>query len=164
MKALSGYAEWFWLICKGWKDVENRTWPLPHNMACNLPARIYLHASRSDAVRHNREDLDFIRHNLTAEQWDVFCLADWPRMRGFIIGEVTITSHFKRREYRERDNVDIGSQQRQLQLAIANHEPYTSPWFFGPFGYAVRDGALYNHPIPCKGRLGFFEPDIKGAI
>jgi hypothetical protein len=27
-------------------------------------------------------------------------------------------------------------------------------------GDAVQDGRLYDKPIPCKGKLGFFEPVI----
>lgn len=28
MKALSGYAEWVWLMAMNWKDIENRNWSL----------------------------------------------------------------------------------------------------------------------------------------
>jgi hypothetical protein len=36
----------------------------------------------------------------------------------------------------------------------------TSPWFVGPYGFVLANPALYKKPIPCKGRLGLFEPDI----
>lgn len=35
-----------------------------------------------------------------------------------------------------------------------------SPWFTGPYGFVLANPVLYEKPIPCKGRLGFFEPDI----
>ena len=42
MKALSIKRPWAWLIVKGVKDVENRTWPLPKTLV--FPQRIYVHA------------------------------------------------------------------------------------------------------------------------
>lgn len=33
-----------------------------------------------------------------------------------------------------------------------------SPWFFGRFGFVLRDPVALSEPIPCKGRLGFFRP------
>ena len=161
MKALSGYAEWFWLVARGWKDIENRPKPLPHAMAMELPVRIYLHASKSDHVqRKTNDDLDLIVANLTSEQLAEFCNVDWDRFRGHIIGEVTITKQMRKFSYKESDGIDIGSQQKELEIFARIHEPAISPWFFGPFGYAVKDGMLYDKPIPCKGMLGFFEPDI----
>ena len=35
-----------------------------------------------------------------------------------------------------------------------------SPWFFGPYGFTLANPVLYDKPIPCKGMLRFFEPDI----
>jgi hypothetical protein len=32
----------------------------------------------------------------------------------------------------------------------------TSPWFFGPFGFVIRDAKPLPF-MPCRGRLGFFE-------
>ena len=157
MKALSGYAEWFWLMAKNWKDVENRPKPLPRELAFNLPVRIYLHASKTKTPR---DELDFIRVTLTIEQEVEFNNVDWASYRGHIIGEVTITHQFKKHEYRESEHIDIGSQQRELDILIANNNPVMSPWFFGKFGYAVNDGLLYDKPIPYKGQLGFFEVQI----
>jgi len=37
-----------------------------------------------------------------------------------------------------------------------------SPWFFGPIGFVLRNPVEYETPIPCKGKLGFFTPDIGG--
>lgn len=160
MKALSGYAEWFWLMAKGWKDVENRPKPLPQSLAVSLPVRIYLHASKSDQVQRVPGDLEFILSRLTSEQIDEFCDVDWSNLRGKIIGEITITGQMRKHTYREADHVDMGSQQKELELLIASRSPCRSPWFFGPFGYIVTDGALYETLIPCRGMLGFFEPVI----
>ena len=160
MKALSGYAEWFWLMAKNWKNIENRPRSLPKEIAFSLPVRIYLHASKSDHVQHSNDELNFIKSQLTADQWTEFCGVDWTKFRGNIIGEITITKQMRKRSYVERDHVDIGSQQKELEIFIANADPCMSPWFFGLFGYAVQDGILYKEPIPCRGKLGFWEPDI----
>jgi hypothetical protein len=35
-----------------------------------------------------------------------------------------------------------------------------SKWFIGPYGFVLSNPVLYIKPIPCKGRLGFFEPNL----
>ena len=35
-----------------------------------------------------------------------------------------------------------------------------SPWFDGPYGFIVANPTLYEKSLPCRGRLGFFKPDI----
>lgn len=39
-------------------------------------------------------------------------------------------------------------------------EQHESPWFTGPYGFVLGNPVLYDKPIPCKGRLGFFTPDV----
>jgi len=136
MKALSGYAEWFWLMAKNWKDVENRNWPLTRYIKRDrLPIRIYLHASKSPATAKDR---NFIFSLLKPEQLQIFISVDWSLYRGHIIGEITI--------------VDEVTHDDQGMKAVQ------SPWFFGDYGFVVQDGVLYEDPIPYKGQLGFFEP------
>jgi len=36
-----------------------------------------------------------------------------------------------------------------------------SPWFVGPYGFVLANPTLYQKPIPCRGKLGFFDPDLK---
>ena len=41
-------------------------------------------------------------------------------------------------------------------------EDHDSPWFFGPYGFTLEGG----EPLPfrpCRGRLGFFRPEIDHA-
>ena len=140
MKALSGSAEWFWLLAKNWKDVENRNWPLTRYIKRDkFPVRVYLHASKKPA---SKDDIFLIRSKLTPAQRREFDMVDWGRYRGSIIGEVTITD--------EVTFEDIGMP--------ATH----SPWFFGEFGFVVQDGVLYDNPLPCRGQLGFFEVTLEG--
>lgn len=45
---------------------------------------------------------------------------------------------------------------------VVQHE---SKWFFGDFGFVLDSQRAYPHPIPCKGQLGFFDPQLpEGAF
>jgi len=138
MKTLSGYAEWFWLIAHTppIKPVENRSWSLASKgiHRSDLPLRIYLHASKKGA---SEDEVDFIVRNLTEEQYQEFFDVEWDKLRGHIFAELTIID--------EITADDIGIPESR------------SPWFFGKFGFVVRDGKLLDSPIPYKGQLGFFE-------
>ena len=84
MKTLSVRQPWAWLICVGWKDVENRTWKT------NFRGKILIH---SPAKFDNRSFMCF-----TVEQMEVFAEKyekagssienDWPY--SCIIGSVEI--------------------------------------------------------------------------
>jgi len=140
MKALSGYAEWFWLMAKNWKDVENRNWSLTRYIHRDeLPVRVYLHASKTKAPKR---DIAFIKSKLTPKQLQEFEVVDWGKYRGHIIGEITLTD--------EVTFDDIGMK--------VTHSPY----FFGEYGFVIEDGELYEIPIPCRGQLGFFEVSLEG--
>jgi hypothetical protein len=132
MKALSGYAEWFWLLAVNIKDVENRSWPIPRTMA--LPAKILLHASKTKTPYC---EMELIEEELTVEQLKQFKSVNFNDLRGKIIGEITITKQV------EGDN---------LAFPELN-------WYWGPFGFLVKDGILWPEPIPWRGSLGFFEVD-----
>jgi hypothetical protein len=136
MKALSGYAEWFWLMAKNIKPVENRPWPIYKNI--ELPMRIYLHASKTKSPK---SDIEFIKRRLTLEQLLEFNTVDWSQYRGHIIGEITITHRVT------ADDISF----KEVQ----------SVWFFGPYGFVVKDGKLYDKPILYKGQLGFFNVNIE---
>jgi hypothetical protein len=147
--ALSGYAEWFWLMARGFKDVENRSWSLFKYIDLkDLPIRIYLHASKTKTPK---EEIRFIESHLSPAQIVEFRAVNWDRYRGFIIGEITI----------------VGQVKKASQSGFAIKEPLElidnalhSPWFFGPFGFVAKDGALYRWPTPYKGQLGFFSPGV----
>lgn len=135
MKALSGYAEWFYLIAKGWKDIENRTWPLTRAFKkSQLPVRVYLHASKGSALA---SDIKFIESQLFPGQLQEFRQVNWDLYRGTLMGEATITS-----------------QEKFYPMLRASK---WSPWFFGPYGFWLEAGVLYEKPIPYRGQLGFFD-------
>lgn len=119
MLALSIKQPWAWLICKGYKDIENRDWPT------TVRGRFHVHAS------------------LTADRCPPHWILDllpvpriyWERSdtRGAIIGEVDI--------------VDCVTASK-------------SPWFVGKYGFILANPVLYDNPVPCKGKPGFFEVKI----
>jgi hypothetical protein len=75
MRALSIRQPWAWLICAGFKDVENRTWPT------NFRGRIYIHAGQ----RFDSDGFQWLRINRPKALPEVqFCAL------GAIIGEVDI--------------------------------------------------------------------------
>lgn len=146
MKALSGCAEWFWLMALNIKPVENRDWSLFKYIKRNeLPIRIYLHASKTSA---SKEEVAFIRQHLTTKQLRRFDSVNWKEYRGAIIGEITITG-----EVISTEGGFIGGSD-EAKNAIC------SGWFFGTYGFLVKNGKLYDKPIPYKGRLGFFETGL----
>ena len=85
MKALSFSRPWAWVIARGWKDIENREWPLPQKIVAQLPIRIYIHAAKSI----DPDALPFIFKRLTMKQKGEY-IVTWTETTG-IIGEVTIT-------------------------------------------------------------------------
>ncbi len=141
--ALSIKQPWAWLICKGYKDIENRDWrigrePAPgfHRMnhKIELPARIYIHAGLSKSEMDS-DTLGYIMELLNYGQREALIRAMQNKgvNLGFIIGEAAIT-----------DCVTISN----------------SPWFVGKYGFVFKDPVLYDEPLPCRGMLGFFKPEI----
>jgi hypothetical protein len=130
MLALSVRQPWAWLIIHGHsqnkKDIENRTWPT------KVRGRVLVHASRG----MTRQEYDDVRGWLRRfNRPGVYSDMPYPLplvsdlQRGGIIGSVEI--------------VDCVMQS-------------ASPWFFGPFGFVLRDPVLLPFRA-CKGQLGFFE-------
>lgn len=137
--ALSIKQPWAWLIAKGYKDIENRTWPAKVG-GTPFRGRIFIHASK--IVDHrgaiwlwdHKERLGIQEYVL---EWTQICNS-WKEPA--IIGEVDLMGYFH--------STDIGI-------------PATkSPWFTGPYGFVLKNPLLYGKPIPCKGALRFFDPGI----
>ena len=83
-KALSFKQPWAWLMCKGFKDIENRNW------RTQFTGRIHVHASKSHSDM-TKEILAFMLRNLTNEQASEFMLAYNQLDFGALIGELNIT-------------------------------------------------------------------------
>jgi len=144
MKALSIKQPWAWLICAGYKDIENRDWRIgrkprhgPYSsrdvadFGLELPCRIYVHAGKTDDHAELMAALGIIRDiygmsdgSIIADNYRLF------KALGAIIGEVDITGCVEKSD---------------------------SPWFVGKYGFTLANPALYEKPIPYRGQLGFFE-------
>ncbi|MBW2672343.1 MAG: ASCH domain-containing protein [Deltaproteobacteria bacterium] len=129
MKALSIKQPWSWLIVHGYKDIENRHWPLPKGMK----QRVYVHAGKT----FDHQGLDWLVFSCRAYNQEIHdgIMQAFPDLRtsplpGCIVGEVTITDCVTKSD---------------------------SPWFTGPYGFVLADPIAYEKPIPYRGRLGFFE-------
>jgi len=141
MKALSIKQPWAWLICAGYKDIENRDWFIGRkvasgavNFAIPVPMRIYVHASKTEdypnmyaaftliELLHGQSDGNIVKQNYIHF-----------KSLGAIIGEVDITG------------------------CVTESK---SPWFVGKYGFVLANPLLYDKPIPYCGQLGFFEVNL----
>ena len=134
MRALSIRQPWAWLICAGHKDIENRDWKLPA-YGFFPPQRIFVHTGikRSGWDKHFQGDALAEYRFIKARLPDIEFPIDL--FYGGIIGEVDITGCV------ERSN---------------------SVWFVGRYGFTLANPVFYENPIPCRGMLGFFNPDKYG--
>lgn len=147
MKALSVKQPWAWLICKGIKDVENRTWYIHMPPLLNYPATprcIYIHTGKvKDTLQGCRRAFAILERVQGKEKADIIRASFWNSgfELGAIIGEVDI----------------VGCKFRRGDM----NANLFSPWHeVGMYGLLLANPVLYHEPYPCKGRLGFFEPDV----
>lgn len=140
MKALSVRQPWAWLIVNGYKDVENRNWRIGRHSQHG-----FYRSQRADfsvklpcRVYVHASKLDdpdawsFIMITAPRDVYGRLVTVHATLPRGTLIGEVDI--------------VDCVTQSG-------------SPWFEGPYGFVLANPKAYDKPIPCKGKLGFFEPE-----
>jgi hypothetical protein len=129
-QAISVRTPWWWFILHGGKDVENRDWPT------RFRGTVYLHASKWFREREGVEDWQYAlsiqgREGMP-ERWPDK-LASMKRAGGCIVGTVEIV-----------DCVTTSA----------------SPWFFGKYGFMLRNPVAFSRPVPCKGARKFFRvPD-----
>ena len=131
MKAISVRAPWWWAILHVGKDVENRDWSTSYR------GRVLLHASKWWSMSDVADDGETIGQIYRAAGGKPLDHGHTYRMMrdvgGCIVGSVEIV-----------DCVDQSD----------------SPWFFGRYGFVLRNPVALDRPIPCKGALGFFETGI----
>ncbi len=138
--ALSIRQPWAFLICKGYKDIENRDWRVPSLRLFALPKRIYIHAGlKPDEDAVSQAGWMWIKERLTTKTFGEIYGYTWKELLTFgaIIGEVDITD------------------------CVTDSE---SPWFEGEYGFTLANAVLYENPIPCRGQLGFFRPNISSEV
>ena len=130
MLALSLRSPWWWFVLHGGKDIENRDWPT------KVRGRVYIHASKWFVKHEIHTDWRFCRSVAPRDISATKPAPTWEDLKavgGHIVGTVEIVDCV-------RDSA--------------------SPWFFGEYGFVLRDPVALTTPIPCKGSLGFFRPDI----
>ena len=129
MKALSVLQPWAWLIIHGGKDIENRSWLLPERM---VGQRVAISTSARFSKAEWYEALMLIRERA-------------------IPAPVEGTGY----EIPCRDELEFGVIVGTVELAgcVVRSE---SPWFTGLYGFVLRNPIALPKPIPCKGRLGFW--------
>ncbi len=133
--ALSIRQPWaHWIIhgheTRGRKTIENRPW---------FSARrgwIFIHAGQQPDGRYKRQ----VTHDMA---------------RGAIIGVVRIVDCVP------GEGVHAGRERRlQSQPMPADWPRWrNSGWFRGPYGFVLADAHALE-PVPCRGRLSFFQPDL----
>jgi hypothetical protein len=99
-----------------------------------LRGKVYIHAG----LRPDNKAWDFVRATVSPSLWSRMQTKEFKAglVRGSIIGEAEIV-----------DCVQASS----------------SPWFVGRYGFVLRNAKLYKTPVPCKGRLRFFEVTLPRA-
>jgi hypothetical protein len=126
-KAISIRAPWWWFILHGSKDIENRDW------ATKVRGRVYVHASK----RWVRSEIYCAVEVIIDVLSKVGLIFPW-----------TLTEEF----LRERCGCIVGSV--EIVDCIRKSD---STWFFGEYGFVLRNPVAFETPVPCKGALGFFE-------
>jgi hypothetical protein len=128
--ALSLYAPWAWAILHWTKRIENRYAGFPRKHL----GPIWLHASlfgkTLEAMRDEWESVAHMAERAGAPRPEQpVTLGDLQRMRGHIVGRVTITGYI--------DESEDG-------------------WFCGPTGIVLANPVPLAEPVPCRGALGYW--------
>jgi hypothetical protein len=126
VKALSIRQPWAWLILNAGKDIENRDWPT------RVRGRVLIHASKgmTEDEYYDAAETAIDARARMAQRPSPCVLPPLKQLeRGGIVGSVEI--------------VDCVSES-------------LSPWFFGRYGFVLRDPQPLTFR-PFKGALGFFD-------
>lgn len=141
--ALSIRAPWPYAILFLGKDVENRNWKthfrgpmLIHQSAWFGHEEI--HETIQELAKQNFYTLEHLIQHGSAYNWSFNATmpGDTLKRTGAIIGMAEI-------------------------IDCVTHSE--SPWFFGPYGFRLRNAVAFPEPIPCRGALGLFRPDVSLA-
>jgi hypothetical protein len=144
IRALTLTQPWAGLVASGVKLVENRSRRAPKPM---IGQRFAIHASR-EIDRNIYERIFAIAPELNEggdEQG-----APWfvrSQITSALIAIVTLDSCL--------DPIACGIDPDSDE-ASAPLDPDQRRWFFGPYGYVLRDVRPLARPVPCKGMLGFW--------
>ncbi len=146
MKALSLKQPWAWLVCAGYKRIEFRWW------SSALRGEIYIHASKTF------DDYGYqwlTEHPELPGVAEVMKMAWTPKIDkdfGAIIGRTEIIDCMPVEQAMLFYPDD-------LWLTVAKRSLGSKAFILAHSGFLPED----VEPIPCKGKLGFFVPDIESS-
>ena len=134
--ALSIRQPWAICVAHGIKPVENRT------RRTRYRGKFYIHASGTYTQQDYLGFFAFVTSmspRIRPEMVPVELMEEVPHQVGGIIGEAEL--------------VDC--------INVYSHRVH-NPWFTGPYGWVIANAKPLPF-VPCKGKLGFFKPKIKGV-
>jgi hypothetical protein len=132
MKALSVMNPYAWLICKGYKDVENRSWKTA------IRGKIYIHASQT---------IDHAAFSLLP------ATIPHPIIRKFMPGGIANPGMFKKGAIiGEVEIIDC-----KFRFPDENANLYSVWHVPGQWGWILANAVLYDIPIPYKGHQRLFD-------
>lgn len=140
MKVLSVKQPWALAIMHLGKDVENRTWPT------GVRGRVAIHASAK----------------LSVEDWlEAECVLADLRNRGYSMlrlpaARVVEGPRGGLRFLQEPAGIVCGAILGTVEIADCVTQS-ASPWFFGPYGFVLRDPQPFEHPVLTRGRQGWWD-------
>lgn len=140
MRALTLTQPWAGLVASGIKLIENRTRRPPASV---IGQRFAIHASREYSLRDVARIIAIapeLEHD--DPRWHLLA-----RVQSAVIGVATL----ERIVIGKRDDLLI-DESGNVAAGIGDQHR----WFFGPFGYVLRDVFALPQPVPCKGALGFW--------
>lgn len=162
MKALSIKQPWASLIAHGIKDIENRTWKT------KFRGRIYVHASGKPANEPYQIFTDNQWKSIEEKRHDFFVFHSYSELSQ-IIGEVDIVDCVINHESIWAEAIDMEFEHDSMCRDCADSNvhgicDHTGKKCDAPikpiYNWVLANPVLYDKPIPCKGKLSFWEPDI----
>jgi len=97
----------------------------------NFRGKFYIHASKKSNPNIAGLNEDWIIERLSEYERERYFTE--PKTLGAIIGEAVLVDCVKE---------------------------HISKWFVGKYGLIIHGAKLYNEPIPCRGKLNFFIPEL----
>ena len=141
MRALTLHQPWGWAIAAGHKAVENRPWEPPRGF---IGERFAIHAGKT---------YDFEGGRKIAQLLGLDVLPPEVNIAGAVIAVATCVRVIQDRTLDpERSTKNLSNEEFR--------------WFFGPFGWVLRDVVRLERPVPCRGfqQLWTLPPDVEAEV
>ncbi len=143
MLALTLHQPWASVVAAGLKNVENRSWTPPLDV---VGERIAIHAGKTwddNGEKFIREMIVTTPNMATALMIEQ-ALRTAENTDSFIVATAVVAGCYS------RDVHDLVFPSPR-ELTLVQREIAESPWFFGPWGWLLKDVQALDHPIRCRG-------------